>query len=371
MEPIDVAHTPKLGFGLMRLPKRGAGIDVDTTAAMVDAFLGAGFTYFDTAFVYPGSEKAMAKALVERHPRESYTVATKLFATAVPTAKMAKGELEKSLNRAKLSYVDFYLLHSLMDANYKKYERFGLWDFVAEKKREGLIRHIGFSFHGGPKLLDELLTEHPEVEFVQLQINYADWENPTVQSRANWEVARAHEKPVVIMEPVKGGRLADPPVSVKDLFHSVDAGASPASWALRFAASLDGVLTVLSGMSTPEQMADNLATFRDFRPLSAEERRVIGDAMTFLGFSEQIPCTACHYCTPSCPREIPIPEIFAVMNDLSTGLAKAEAKAAYEAAVEGRGRASDCIACGSCEAICPQHIEVIETLKRAVEELEA
>ncbi len=367
MGTIDVANTPKLGFGLMRLPKKGATIDIDQTSAMVDAFLDAGFTYFDTAYVYPGSERAMAKALVKRHPRESYTVATKLFATAVPTAKLAKGELAKSLEKAGLDYVDYYLLHSIMEANYKKYERFGLWDFVAEKKREGVIRHVGFSFHSGPKLLDQLLTEHPEVEFVQLQINYADWENPSVQSRENWEVARAHEKPVVIMEPVKGGRLASPPESVRELFQSVRPDASPASWALRFASSLDGILTVLSGMSTLEQVEDNIHTFKDMGPLSVEERRVIADAMTFMGYSNQIPCTACGYCLQGCPRGIPIPEVFKVLNDLQAGASREACAAKLSEIREGRGAPSDCIACGNCEAICPQHIEIIENLKRAVE----
>ncbi len=367
MESIDVARTPKLGFGLMRLPKKGAGIDIEQTSAMVDAFLEAGFTYFDTAYVYPGSERAMAKALVKRHPRESYTVATKLFATAVPTAKLAKGELAKSMEKAGLDYVDYYLLHSVMEANYKKYERFGLWDFVAEKKREGVIRHIGFSYHSGPKLLDELLTKHPEVEFVQLQINYADWENPTVQSRENWEVARAHEKPVVIMEPVKGGRLADPPASVRELFQSARPDASPASWALRFASSLDGILTVLSGMSTLAQVEDNIHTFKDLGPLSADERRVVADAMAFMGYSNQIPCTACGYCLQGCPRQIPIPEVFKVLNALQAGASKEECTARLVEVTQGVGKPSDCIACGNCEAICPQHIEIIETLKRAVE----
>ncbi len=374
MAAIDLDAIGKLGFGLMRLPKRAGRIDIDETSRMVDAFLEAGGTYFDTAFVYPGSEKAMRKALVERHPRESYTIATKLFATAVPTAGLAKKELATSLSRAGTGYVDFYLLHSLMDANWKKYERFGLWDFVAEERDKGTIRHYGFSFHGGPELLDRLLTAHPDAEFVQLQVNYADWENPSVQARANWEVARAHGKPIVIMEPVKGGRLANPPMEARALLDEANARLgldwSHASWALRFAASLDGVMCVLSGMSDSAQMADNLATFRDFEPLDADGRAVVRRCMEAMGHVSTIACTACGYCREGCPQKIPIPDIFSAMNDLtSTGQAKAT-KEAYALATAEGGRASDCVACGQCEGVCPQHLPIIEDLAACAEALE-
>ncbi|MCR5522719.1 MAG: aldo/keto reductase, partial [Clostridia bacterium] len=235
-----------LGFGLMRLPKKGLRIDIAQTSRMVDAFLNAGLTYFDTAFVYPGSEDAIKKALVERYPRESYTLATKLFASAVPTEWAAKEEFEISLKRTGAGYFDYYLLHSLNAKNYKKFDKFHLWDFVKEEKAKGRIRHYGFSFHDGPELLEQLLTDHPDAEFVQLQINYADWENPSVRSREIYEVARKHGKPIVIMEPVKGGALANPPEEIKKLFKQVNPDASYASWAIRFAASLDGILAVLS-----------------------------------------------------------------------------------------------------------------------------
>ena len=357
----------KLGFGLMRLPQQGKEIDVPQVSRMVDMFLEGGFTYFDTAFVYPGSEEAIRKALVERHPRESYTLATKLFASANDTEAAAKKELETSLERTGAGYFDYYLLHCLMSRNAARYEEYGLWDFVQKEKARGRIRHIGFSFHDGPELLRELLTDHPETEFVQLQINYADWENPSVQSRANYEVARSFGKQVVIMEPVKGGKLADPPAEVRELFRAADPDASCASWAIRFAASLDGVLAVLSGMSNVAQMADNVGFMKDFRPLTPEESAVITRAQEVFNSSKEIPCTACRYCVEGCPQEIPIPEIFAAMNlHLGNGQ-MAEAKAAYRNAVSEGHAASDCIECRQCERACPQHLEITSFLKQAAD----
>jgi predicted aldo/keto reductase-like oxidoreductase len=363
----SLLNIPKLGFGLMRLPRKGLSIDVGQVCTMVDTFLAAGFTYFDTAYVYPGSEAAAKKALVDRYPRESFFLATKLFATFSPTAKSAKAEFETSLKRTGARYFDFYLLHSMVDANYKKYERLGLWDFVQEQKANGLIRHVGFSFHGGPELLDQLLTEHPEVEFVQLQINYADWENPTITSRANYEVARRHGTPIVVMEPVKGGRLANPPQEVTDLFNAYDPDASPASWAIRFAASLDGVITVLSGMSDISQMEDNLSFMKDFKPLNAEERKIIQKAQEMVGHSAAIPCTACRYCTSHCPKQIPIPEIFEAANLKLANGRDEEARAEYRKAIQGKASPADCIRCHKCEQACPQHINVADELARCQE----
>ena len=363
-------EVPKLGFGLMRLPKKGLRIDVEQTAAMADRFLEAGFTYFDTAFVYLGSETAIRKALVERHPRESFTLASKLNAMVAPTEKAAKQEFTTSLRRTGAGYFDYYLLHAFMENNYEKYERFHLWDFANDLKAQGKIKHLGFSFHAGPELLDRLLTEHPEVDFVQLQINYADWENPKVTSRANYEVARRHGKSIVVMEPVKGGALADPPEEVKKQMKACRPDMSYASWAIRFVASLDGIITVLSGMSNLSQMDDNLSYMKDFRPLNDEEREVIRQAQKIMGASSAIPCTACRYCTEGCPMGIPIPEVFKAANlRLADGRLE-DAKAAYLKAVEGAGKASDCIGCGQCEDACPQHMSVIEHLKKAAELLE-
>ena len=283
--------TPKLGFGLMRLPKRGVSIDVAQVSEMVDTFLDAGFTSFDTAHVYAGSEQAIRKALVERHPRESYTLATKLYAPLAPTERSARKQFQTSLKRTGAGYIDYYLLHSLMEGNYKKYERLNLWEYIRDLKKQGLVRHMGFSFHGGPQLLDQLLTQHPEAEFVQLQLNYADWEDNSITARANYEVARAHDTSIVVMEPVKGGRLANPPRDVATLLHDANPTASAASWAIRFAASLDGIITVLSGMSNRAQLQDNVSFMRDFKPLDAQERTVIQAAQVMLGKSAAIPCT--------------------------------------------------------------------------------
>ena len=357
--------TPKLGFGLMRLPKRGVVIDVEQVKTMADLFLEAGFTYFDTAFVYPGSEPAIRKALVERHPRDSFTLATKLNVMVAPTEKAARKQFASSLERTGAGYFDYYLLHALMENNYKKYEKLHLWEFVNEQKEKGLIRNIGFSFHAGPELLDRLLTEHPEVDFIQLQINYADWENPKVTSRANYEVARSHGKLITVMEPVKGGNLANPPAEVRKLFEAIHPDMSCASWAIRFVASLDGILTVLSGMSNVAQMKDNLSFMRDFQPLNTEEQKAIQEAQRILGNSSTIPCTACRYCVEGCPQQIRIPDIFAAMNKQLGNGQMAEARADYFRAASEGHRAGDCIECRQCEGACPQHLPITDHLKQA------
>lgn len=361
-------NTPKLGFGLMRLPKEKDNptkIDIERTKEMVDMFMKAGLTYFDTAFVYDGgeSEKAAKLALVDRYPRESYTLATKLASFAATDEASAKQELLTSLERTGAGYIDYYLLHALQDGNYKKYDEWHLWDYVKEMKEKGLIKHWGFSFHSTPERLDEILTAHPDAEFVQLQINYADWNNPDVQSRACYEVARKHGKSIVVMEPIKGGTLANPPKAVKDLLTSARPDLSVASWAIRFVASLDGIITVLSGMSTEEQMADNLSYMADFKPLSEDEKKVIKQAQDILDGIDSIPCTSCHYCTDGCPMQIPIPEIFSARNKQLIWEQKEAGQADYDKAVSNKGMASACIQCGQCEGVCPQHIDIINRLQ--------
>ena len=357
---------PKLGFGLMRLPHKGLHTDVEQVKTMVDLFLDAGFTYFDTAFVYPGSEAAIKKALVDRYPRDSYTLCTKINAFMLaPNEKAAKQQFYTSLERTGAGFFDYYLLHAFMEKNYRKYDKFHLWDFVREQKEKGLVKHFGFSYHAGPELLDQILTEHPEVDFIQLQINYADWENPSVASRANYEVARKHGKSITIMEPVKGGKLADPPKQVKQLFLAHHPDMSCASWAIRFAASLEGVITVLSGMSNIEQMRDNISYMKDFRPLDEAEQKIILEAQRIMGSSSAIPCTACRYCVEGCPVGIRIPDIFTAMNkQLGDGQLE-QARTLYAEVAASGGKAGDCIGCRQCENACPQHLPVTEHLKQA------
>ncbi len=359
--------TFKLGFGLMRLPKNPDGsIDIPQVCEMADRFIAAGGTYFDTAYVYDGgkSEEAFKAAVADRYPREAYTVCTKLAAFLQNLDEQsAKQEFTTSLERTGAGYFDYYLLHAIQRGNYKLYDQFHLWDFVAEQKAKGLVRHWGFSFHADHELLEELLEKHPEADFVQLQINYADWENPGVESRRNWEICKAHGKPVVIMEPVKGGVLADPIPTVKAIFDEAGGNRSYASWAIRYCAGLDMILTVLSGMSNLAQMEDNLSYMKNFQPLSPEEQRLIHRAQFALNDDKTIPCTACHYCTKDCPMQIPIPEIFTVENR-KRGSAEFRTRREYGIVTEGRGKASDCIQCGQCESVCPQHLPIIQLLEK-------
>ena len=357
----------KLGFGMMRLPKNADGsIDIDQTCEMVDRFIAAGGTYFDTAYVYDNgeSEKATRKALVDRYPRESYTVCTKLNAwMQCYDEESAKQQFYTSLERLGVGYFDYYLLHGLQLGNWKKYDEYHLWDFVKEQKAKGLIKYIGFSYHADPELLDKLLTDHPEMDFIQLQLNYADWENPGVAARANYEVARKHGVSITVMEPVKGGVLADPIPKVKKIFDSANPNVSYASWAIRYTASLDGIITVLSGMSNLAQMDDNLSYMRDFKPLSEQEQKVIQQAQAALNEDNSIPCTACHYCTDGCPMNIPIPEIFTVRNRQQIYPGWDKGKNDYLIATTNSGKASDCIGCGQCEGACPQQLHIIDLLK--------
>jgi predicted aldo/keto reductase-like oxidoreductase len=362
---------PKLGFGLMRLPMLGEQVDLEQTKTMVDRFLAAGFTYFDTAYGYIGgkSEEAAKLALVDRYPRESYQLATKLPAWAgAKNADEAKQMFFTSLRRTGAGYFDYYLLHNCGGDRTKAFDDFDLWNFVLEQREKGLIRHVGCSFHDTADVLEDLLEKHPEMEFVQLQINYADWDSPAVQSGKCLETAKKYGKPVIIMEPVKGGLLARLPAPAAKLLKETAPGVSPASWAIRFAASLEPVITVLSGMSDTEQLEDNLATMSGLRPLDERERSALGSAARIIA-AAGIPCTACRYCVKECPQGIAIPGIFSAMNKYLIFGDLAFAKNSYQWETRTGGNAAQCLACGQCAAVCPQHISIAEELRHAAEAL--
>lgn len=362
----------KLGFGLMRLPQKDGRIDLEQTKQMVDLFLDAGCTYFDTAWAYAGSEDAIRQALVERYPRHRYQLATKLAAWInCNSREEAIAQFETSLKQTQAGYFDFYLLHNLGESRTEFFDRFDLWNWIQEQKKAGLIKHAGFSFHSTPQELEEILNKHPEMEFVQLQINYADWENPAIESRACYEVARRHGKPVIVMEPVKGGMLAKPPQSVEEILKAADPNASAASWAIRFAADLEGVITVLSGMSSIEQMKDNLSYMKDFTGLSQGQRDTLKQAQAALAKIPLIPCTTCNYCAKVCPKNIGISGSFVAFNYLTLYGDRDAALHQEDWLVGGHGKkqADACIRCGKCEQVCPQYIAIRTQLQRVCGEL--
>lgn len=368
----------KLGFGLMRLPqieKDGqVVIDQNTLNQMVDAFLERGFTYFDTAYVYHSgmSEDAIREALVKRHSRDSFTLATKLPLFVMDKVADNERIFSEQLAKCGVDYFDYYLLHALGDESYVKAERLGCFDFVLQKKAEGKIKHVGFSFHAEADLLDRILTAHPEMEFVQIQLNYLDWEDAHVQSRLCPEVARKHGKPVVIMEPIRGGSLVNVPKEGEDMLRALEPDMSMASWAIRFAASQDGVMVVLSGMSTLEQMLDNTNYMRDFRPLTADEQATALKVGEIIRKVTAVPCTACRYCTDGCPMEIPIPEFFALYNSAKrspNNLFAIETNY-YENLTLQKAKASTCVSCGACSSVCPQHIDIPTFIAKVAEMFE-
>ncbi len=353
----------KLGFGLMRLPKEENGIDTLRSAAMADEFIARGYTYFDTAYVYEGSEVAFYKAVGSRHKREEYLLANKLPVWEMKCAEDAEKIFGTSLERCGVEYFDYYMLHSLTDDKIADLDKYDCWNFCLKKKAEGKIRHFGFSFHGSPEMLEKLLSLHPEVEFVQLQINYIDWDNGVIASGKCYEIATRHNVPIIVMEPVKGGALANlKPEAAKLLTEG-----SAASYALRFAATLPGVMMVLSGMSDEEQMRDNLDTFDKLKALDEQEQKAIKEVSRIMLDSAVVGCTACRYCVKGCPMEIPIDQIFAAYNrEMLSG----NASERYQKAIKDKNGASACIACGACEGVCPQHLPIIETLKSAAEKFE-
>ena len=372
---INLNTMPKLGFGLMRLPEKDGRIDMAHVSSMVDAYMQAGMNYFDTAYVYHGgnSEKAIREALVSRYPRDRFMLATKLPAWCMKEPADRDRIFNEQCERCGVDYFDFYLLHSIEDGgNGETYERLDCFNWGLQKKAEGKIRHFGFSFHGSPAYLIRVLDAHPEVEFVQIQLNYADWKNPVVRSGELYEILHARNIPMIIMEPVKGGTLASLKPELEDLYRAARPEASIASWALRFVGSLPGVMTILSGMSSEEQMKDNIGTFTRFEPLTAEERELVDKVRTIMLNVPQIGCTSCRYCTPGCPMNIAIPDVFRAVNTMSLYGDVFRPKAFYGGLIgQGHGRASECIACGQCEGVCPQHLPIIDLLKNASEKLDA
>lgn len=363
----------KLGFGLMRLPlldKTNAGdIDVEQVKKMVDAFIEQGFTYFDTAWMYCGfnSENVAKAALVDRYPRDSYTLATKLHAGFFNSLEDRDKVFNAQLEKTGVTYFDYYLIHGIESDMLPKYEKFDCFNWLLDKKAKGLVKHAGFSFHDSPELLDEILTKHPEMEFVQLQINYLDWESEWVQARKCYEMATKHGKPVIVMEPVKGGTLAKVPEEAEKLFKDYNPDMSVPSWAIRFAASLDNVMMVLSGMSSLEQVQDNTSFMKDFQPLTEEEKALAHKVADIINSQIAVPCTGCSYCTEGCPQKIAIPQYFSLYNeDMRENL---EEKGwtinftQYEILNKKFGKAKDCVECGQCEGVCPQHLPIIEKLK--------
>lgn len=362
----------KLGFGLMRLPVKGkipTMIDIAQVEKMIDLFIQRGFTYFDTAYIYHGmrSEPAARKALVERYDRSAFTLATKL--PMVPVLLRSYDDqvklFEKQLEKCGVDFFDYYLIHSLTSRNIDLANRLSAFDFVQREKDKGRMKNIGFSFHDKADLLDKILTEHPEVDFVQLQINYLDWENEGIQSCKCYETAVKHNKKVIVMEPVKGGTLANVPAGAQKLFSGYNPGASAASWAIRYAASLENVLTVLSGMSTMAQVEDNTAYMSDFKPLNGDERAIIADALKIIKGTVNIPCTACGYCIDGCPKKIAIPDYFALYNarNSSKKHSFSTKHIYYKNLTRKGGKPSDCIGCRQCESICPQHLDITGYLK--------
>ncbi len=372
---IDLQKMPKLGFGLMRLPEKDGAIDSAHLNRMVDAYMQAGMNYFDTAYVYHGgnSEKAIKEALVRRYPRDRFMLATKLPAWCMKQPEDRDRIFNEQLERCGVDYFDFYLLHSIEDgSNGETYERLDCFNWGLQKKAEGKIRHFGFSFHGSPAYLIRVLDAHPEIEFVQIQLNYADWKNPVVRSGELYENLRGRNIPMVIMEPVKGGTLAKLTPELEGMYKAARPEASVASWALRFVASLPGVMTILSGMSTEEQMMDNINTFVHFEPLTEKEQDLVSRVRKIMLDVPQIGCTSCRYCTPGCPMHISIPDVFRAVNTMTLYGDVFRPKAFYGGLIgQGYGRASECIACGQCEGVCPQHLPIIELLKDASGKLDA
>ena len=359
------------GFGCMRLPMQGEEVDIAETTRMVDEFLAQGFNYFDTAHGYIGgkSELALKTCLTSRYPREAYSLTNKLTDSYFKTEADIRPFFESQLEACGVDYFDFYLMHAQNADNFKKFKACRAYETAFALKAEGRIRHVGLSFHDRAEVLDQILTEYPQVEVVQIQFNYLDYDDIAVQSRKCYEVCRKHGKPVLVMEPVKGGSLVNLPDDAKKVLDDLHGG-SPASYAIRFAASFPGMMMVLSGMSNMEQMQDNLSYMRDFKPLNETELAAVKKVQEIFHKMNMIPCTACRYCVEGCPQQISIPDLFAIMNTKQLHH-DWNADYYYEDVHTTHGhRASDCLKCGKCEKICPQHLPIRKLLEDVAKEFD-
>lgn len=360
----------KFGFGCMRLPMIGEQVDLPQFEKMVDAFLASGLNYFDTAHVYIGgqSETALRQCLTSRYPRERFVLTNKLSGSCFETEADIRPMFESQLEACGVEYFDFYLMHAQNAKNFQKYKACRAYETAFELKKEGKIRHVGISFHDTAEALDQILTEYPEIEAVQIQFNYVDYEDAVVQSRRVYETAVKHLKPVIVMEPVKGGKLVDLPEEAQKIFDDL-LGGSNASYAIRFAAGFENMMMVLSGMSTIEQLTENVSYMADFRPLSDAERAAVEQVQQIFRSQGLIPCTACRYCVDGCPMQIPIPDLFSIANGKKQ-FPKSDHAGAYAFRTNGKGKASDCIKCGACERICPQKLPVRKLLEEVAESFE-
>ena len=359
----------KLGFGLMRLPfiNEYNNVDVEVVKRMADEFLKQGFVYFDTAYVYHGgnSETAFREAVARRHPRDSYVIADKMPMFMIQSQEQLPQIFDEQLTRCGVEYFDYYLLHNLNRQTYKVVQKVDAFRFVEQKKKEGKIRRIGLSYHDNAELLDRILTGHPEVEFVQLQLNYLDINDIGIESGKCHDVAVKHGKDVIIMEPVKGGLLANVPDEVNALFKGYNSDVSAVSWAIRYTASFENVIMILSGMSNEEQLAENINIIKNINALNPEEQSIVQKAAKIIKAATTISCTECRYCVADCPQKIAIPDYFAIYNNLKRSEATQAqlAEVYYSNLIQNYGKASDCVQCGVCEKHCPQHLPIREHLK--------
>ena len=369
---LDPKVKKNFGFGCMRLPMQGKEVDLTEFSKMVDAFLAAGFNYFDTAHGYleGKSETAIKACLTSRYPREEYVLTDKLTVSYFNKEEDVRPFFESQLKACGVEYFDFYLMHAQDRNNFEKYKRCRAYETAFALKAEGKVRRVGLSFHDKAEVLERILSTYPEVDAVQIQFNYVDYEDASVESRKCYEVCRKFGKPVIVMEPVKGGSLVNLPTGAKQILESLGGG-SPASYAIRFAAGFEGIAMVLSGMGNMQMMEDNISFMKDFQPLSAQEMEAIGKVREIFRAQDIIPCTACRYCTDQCPKRIPIPDLFACLNSKRTFKTWNADYYYHNVHATDGGTASDCIRCGKCEAICPQHLPIRSLLQDVVKEFEA